>query len=1733
MRLNSDEVRKRVAMQSGICVLVAVALCPSVLLGQRVLLRIDEPEQVEAEPDGEPNPDVTESREAPRLEVRTFAGTSTVQGHYVEADEGVVGFVLADSLQAEDWPRVEAEFIALRQGLGSRAALKLAIAIGSQLRLAGPFRSGDQLRLAIRAARPSEEQASDANETSAQRADDPVPESKPAAESEILAATNDDPSESGSELLAVARDTEAAEIADARLYRQLGEAAAVLGCDWRAVLVAGRLPALEVALSFPSTAYLGGEMRTHRLRFSFLPLDGFVPLAAEWASQLTGGAVVPSSASFLDHLGSEARFLEVEWTAPRPGQGFNPYLAELRDMDSGRTWTAPSAAVASGWVVPEPLALRGFAPRTAELSKTVRESPAASAGPIRSEIEALRAVNPADESLLRASVQFYQRNREWEALAESLHRLSEVRPLDTATLADLGTTLVRLQRWPEAESAFLRLMDLAPGDAQVIAALGRVYVRLEQYPRALELFERSLDIEPANQALWFETADAARQVGDSDAVLLALEKGVQLPGAPHGRRAELIRLYLDSGSPIKAEQQIEAAIEVPPDGAEMLAVFARFWEELARPEDALEVWERVLRADRTFEPAVAASARIHFEQGRAENAVVIAESGGEQFPDSLSLHMTLAGSLEALHRFYELRDALRAAALRFPGNAHVLAYRARVEDTFGDDAPMAYRALAEGLDPESDSTALASALDRGFEVSLRHNDLDQARWFAAREVTGKQAKQDLLSKGPGEEESGTYVPGGMRALAYIANANDPGSPETFFREYCRPLAFANSWSADDYETVRRRLTQYFETVRDLLSLRDGVEGDGARITLSVKDRNSLRKTRQALDLFGWRLRGGKRGYFLQPIESESGAARQEIGSALEIDGIAIQEALDRQQDVVLRMELQNAPLALGAQTWQSALYPSERFSGGFAEAAARDPRIAGAYVGISQMHPEAARALVDSIGLKQLVNRYSLTLMMHGSSLSVENGVAIVPGGPAATELWADLVGARPDDPDRFLPRLLRKEEGRLLGYFSALSELDEARGRFFTQSSSRFRQFFQLYKSAPEFRAGGRTKVRESPFLELLRELPLGAEDGVIFPGGAEVWMLARGQADAARLARKIPTRVVPAVEDEILVRLAKTRFQMRNGTRSQVDKFLAVSRIEALRSDRMDAVTALDLAQAFGRFERLFPYFATLTGLGSQQVRTFKAFADSLGSVEMVRRNHLLAVFHSLTEILCIGQLQGSLSADRAAELFGSMCLRFSRGKQPSMIVDTALETVASILEGAGGATAGDQVDQRVRALLAVDEPAWRREAFRKVLRLQSVPSLQALLQARQASLDIASGQGELAVPIQSLSAAISAIPPLELPAQIAFEKEKKRVVASFETVQLVQARRQIERAANRRTPRLAELQRLATKARGDLLPHVAAALTGIVYAYYLRPDDLPVAEDPLFLRKHEFFDLSMDFLKDHFRETRLEGIGEETGAFIRGGHSGMAIAAGHVAQFALRSLDPDALALAKAELGSLRATRWSELRETDVRRFALTVLLGREWVVEAASDESSRVALLRAIAGALTVNRSRQMLSSLEARDWSGAWGAFSLADLFRLGRVRITGSYGAVGDSPVTRALAALPADGEAWNRLNAIGSIRPSTFGHVRPRFWPDGPYEEYARYLSDMRIAERMAELKLYLVDAADRLGVSVERLAVMAEPAAKHVLSRVQMGDLWDWRSVLRTYAESALPALEEELAR
>ncbi len=62
-----------------------------------------------------------------------------------------------------------------------------------------------------------------------------------------------------------------------------------------------------------------------------------------------------------------------------------------------------------------------------------------------------------------------------------------------------------------------------------------------------------------------------------------------------------------------------------------------------------------------------------------------------------------------------------------------------------------------------------------------------------------------------------------------------------------------------------------------------------------------------------------------------------------------------------------------------------------------------------------------------------------GRSLRVRNNVTEVPGGPDAVEVWRALVGRDPADPERFIPALLAKDDGRLAYFYDSVAQLPPA----------------------------------------------------------------------------------------------------------------------------------------------------------------------------------------------------------------------------------------------------------------------------------------------------------------------------------------------------------------------------------------------------------------------------------------------------------------------------------------------------------------------------------------------------------------------------------------------------------------------------------------------------------------------------------------------------------------------
>jgi hypothetical protein len=104
------------------------------------------------------------------------------------------------------------------------------------------------------------------------------------------------------------------------------------------------------------------------------------------------------------------------------------------------------------------------------------------------------------------------------------------------------------------------------------------------------------------------------------------------------------------------------------------------------------------------------------------------------------------------------------------------------------------------------------------------------------------------------------------------------------------------------------------------------------------------------------------------------------------------------------------------------------------------------------------------------------------------------------------------------------------------------------------------------------------------------------------------------------------------------------------------------------------------------------------------------------------------------------------------------------------------------------------------------------------------------------------------------------------------------------------------------------------------------------------------------------------------------------------------------------------------------------------------------------------------------------------------------------------------------------------QMDVFGQVAPELNGVAAPKLEPYLPYEEYLRNLPT-RVAQRAAEIKLYLAWLADNGAWSPQQLVDAAPAAADAVMKRVVARDLWDWQAVISAYRSLDSDILKESL--
>ena len=1167
-----------------------------------------------------------------------------------------------------------------------------------------------------------------------------------------------------------------------------------------------------------------------------------------------------------------------------------------------------------------------------------------------------------------------------------------------------------------------------------------------------------------------------------------------------------VRVFADPSFHLQEEHegpadQIQLILRNPSDDGEARAASAGLLERSGNLTDALAMWKKALEIDSGMESAYYAIARILFGQGDFAGSIGAVDDGIAHGPPSARLYLSKARAQESLGLWYDARRTLQTGSALL-NDPDLLQRYAETEEQYGQNAGPAYRkaviACTEADEPHRDCLALAH---RGLLVSIRDGDRESAEWLAGRLRSAGRGDLASIADEKTVQASRTLVPGGIGAILRVVADGDYVSMDDFFKDFARIVLQA--WSMKEHKVLYENVARHFEIIRELGSL-GRREGERIQIELSLADSAAREKTRKVLKLLGWELSGNLR---IRPAQGMTAAKRQQTTASLALDELAMQEALESQQRYVIEISDDWVPIIPGEAPWNEWFFNGPLLAGGFTQALAADPGLARIYIGISELDEATSDQLIQDFGLDNLHKKYSDLLFKHSAALAVQDGHLLVPGGARAEPVWEKIAGASPSNARQFLRKLLIKDDGKLLAFFSCLMQLDTPHQRFFSSSAARATQFYELFKASPG-------QDRNISLQDFISQIPLDSEGHIRFPGSPEIWMVAEGGAGSAQQAEGARKRVgsftAPEAEDAILSRLARTGY---------LANFIAVVQVEEHRSEPLDEASALLLAQQHPHHREIWPYLTALTGLKLKEYIQLFQLQSRLRALDTPTLNDVLGEFHAIAKLLCLAQQFGRIDEKGAAFIFGDYCERLSNAASTRDFAVAALQAIRELIQFSG--MPAENPDRAICDLLL--KPAKgnrdRREGYQKILEYQKVPTLTALFSVETAAANLGSGSGALAANLRQLEEALATFPEVEVPKSAGLVGDEKKCMSNLRLDRLRTVSQDFGKAVAKEKPDKNKLESLSIELIGELNPQIRVALTGILYAFYFRPTDLLVSEDPSFLRRHQFVRLTIQGGHSIYEPAYLSRQ-ERAGSLLIGGFGNLGGVSGLASMATSRKVQHTAKPYAAAVLGSIRDTNWQALEDEDLRVVGLRVRTAREWILRSSSDPAAMNALADAYSGLLSANRRAKLLRAVSLSQWDRAWAMLSAAELFFLGE-QFALQYGnEAGHSPTVVALGKFGALVDPV-KLRWLGPELSSILGCSHPHLLRLSPYENFENYTLPNRLAERSNEFKLYLAELFDRTGTSAAALESSAEPMAIRLFSEIRMKDPKDWRSVLRAYSD------------
>jgi hypothetical protein len=796
-----------------------------------------------------------------------------------------------------------------------------------------------------------------------------------------------------------------------------------------------------------------------------------------------------------------------------------------------------------------------------------------------------------------------------------------------------------------------------------------------------------------------------------------------------------------------------------------------------------------------------------------------------------------------------------------------------------------------------------------------------------------------------------------------------------------------------------------------------------------------------------------------------------------------------------------------------------------------DPSLARLYWALARMDDATRTYLRQTPGIEKLVS-LGAVLDFYGDQIHIQSGRVQLPGGARAESAWRQLVGASPDSPGEFVPKLLAKDEGWLAVYFDALCRVGEPQRTFFSDPK-RMVSLYNALRGRDASPGPARPVFRPDPgLLLLMTRLQLDSNGQPHVPGNLDVWRDLLRAANDSKIARDWSKRSGRVNDSEDLLEALFAISRVSWG-RGPLQIYLALGELDHARAPEspLSPPTVALLAKDYPRYSDQYLIFSEFHSLNDTSITQFLNIAEAIDRVgDNNLRAEAMGLYQANIGLWQILARQGQIPVANWNSSWQRIIQPFADVQSKPQLFDATRASLAELFRTAAGKS---HLSQDEFILLLAGPVPNNPEGFQ--VREQLANQIRSVLDAqRLVSYDTLMGLGDgLAQMAQGKGKAETLLPLAE---ELREFEMPKPVFTTGERIDWASGpfgdpHTQAEMETNIAETIKSGVPRDVAAARGRLVPFLRDFLVGLNYAYYEPPGAQMMHNNPLLVRRHDF---SGDITReaDHpWRTPHMVGRGDTSGGGVHlaGGLPELPYVLGEVEQQFIVPENVQSLIwedLVPCFLASAVVPRWWRVTRNELHAVTLYQDFGEELVAGAASHEDLRRQVSDILLDSLDPRRLDQVEQALrrghseEALAFLAPADTFHLAVEFRRKFPDQVNSWGKAGKELVDLTQR-YPQEVNPGRLAEDFGVPHPAIAQTYARELLNVKPFPTFLGYSSRL-LAESWQSNNLYWARLADERGLPPEMLSELVPHLTRRMVEKIFATHLDDWPALLRALRET-----------